>query len=138
VIPELEHHQLENAVDEIELLGFPLSSPFQLVPSLPENTIAALDIPRYKGQKVRLCGYLIHVKNLSTRAQVSQHMMFGTFLDEAGQFIDTVHFPQSAAQYRFKGKGIYLIEGIVIEEYDFYSVEVLYLERLPYVNFEDV
>jgi hypothetical protein len=108
------------------------------VPSLPENTIAALDIPRYKGQKVRLCGYLIHVKNLSTRAQVSQHMMFGTFLDEAGQFIDTVHFPQSAAQYRFKGKGIYLIEGIVIEEYDFYSVEVLYLERLPYVNFEDV
>ena len=138
VIPELEHHQLENAVDEIELLGFPLSSPFQLVPSLPENTIAAQDIPRHKGQKVRLCGYLIHVKNLSTRAQVSQHMMFGTFLDQAGHFIDTVHFPQSAAQYRFKGKGIYLIEGLVIEEYDFYSVEVLYLERLPYVNFEDV
>jgi len=138
VIPALEHHQLENAVDEIELLGFPLSSPFQLVPKLPENTITAQDIPRHKGQRVRLCGYLIHIKNLSTRAQVSQHMMFGTFLDQAGHFIDTVHFPQSAAQYRFKGKGIYLIEGIVIEEYDFYSVEVLYLERLPYVNFEDV
>jgi DNA polymerase-3 subunit alpha len=138
VIPELEHHQLENAVDEIELLGFPLSSPFQLVPELPKNTIAAQDIPRHKGQRVRLCGYLIHIKNLSTRAQISQHMMFGTFLDQDGHFIDTVHFPQSAAQYRFKGKGIYLIEGVVIEEYDFYSVEVLYLERLPYVNFEDV
>ncbi len=138
VIPELEHHQLENAVDEIELLGFPLSSPFQLVPSLPENTIAAQDIPKNKGQRVRLCGYLIHVKNLSTRAKVSQHMMFGTFLDQAGHFIDTVHFPQSAAEYRFKGKGIYLIEGNVIEDYDFYSVEVMYLERLPYVNFEDV
>ena len=136
VLPELESGEHEQAVDEIELLGFPLSSPFQLVPELPEGCIAAQDIAQHIGEEIRLCGYLIHVKNVTTRGQQARHMMFGTFLDQAGHFIDTVHFPPVAERYPFQGKGIYLIRGIVIEEYDFVSVEAKYIERLPYVNFE--
>lgn len=135
-LPELESSDYEQAVDEIELLGFPLSSPFQLVPQLPENCIAAADIDQHIGKEVQLCGYLIHVKHVTTRGQQARHMMFGTFLDQAGHFIDTVHFPPVAEKYPFQGKGIYLIRGLVIEEYDFVSVEAKYIERLPYISFE--
>lgn len=135
-LPELESGEHEQAVDEIELLGFPLSSPFGLVPHLPEDCLPAQKISQYIGKEVRLCGYLIHIKNVTTRGQQARHMMFGTFLDQSGHFIDTVHFPPVAEKYPFKGKGIYLIRGIVIEEYDFVSIEAQYIERLPYVNFE--
>jgi DNA polymerase-3 subunit alpha len=136
-LPALEKSPYEQAVDEIELLGFPLSSPFQLVPELPQNFISAKEMSCHLGQKVQMCGYLIHVKNLTTRSKKAAHMMFGTFLDQAGDFIDTVHFPESAARHRFQGKGIYRLEGRLIEEYDFISLEVSAMERLPYVNFLD-
>jgi DNA polymerase-3 subunit alpha len=137
-LPKLEHTQHENAVDEIELLGFSLSSPFRLVPQLPQDYILAKDLKQHRGQKVRLCGYLIHVKNLNTRGNPPRPMQFGCFLDEAGGFIDTVHFPDIAARYRFQGRGIYLLKGTVQEEYDFLSLEVSHMERLPYVNFQEV
>lgn len=141
-LPELESGEHEQAVDEIELLGFPLSSPFQLLSTdrqghLPEGCLAAQEIDKHIGEEIQLCGYLIHVKNVTTRGKQARHMMFGTFLDQAGHFIDTVHFPPVAERYPFQGKGIYLIRGIVIEEYDFVSVEAKYIERLPYVNFEN-
>ena len=137
-LPELEHTPHENAVDEIELLGFPLSSPFKLVPQLPQDYILARDLEKHRGQQVRLCGYLIHVKNLNTRSKPPRPMQFGCFLDEVGDFIDTVHFPDIAARYHFQGRGIYLLEGTVQEEYDFLSLEVSHMERLPYVNFQEV
>ena len=137
-LPELETNPLEDPVDEIEILGFPLSSPFRLVPDLPEGCVMAHELPNRVGQKVRLCGYLIHVKNVTTRGKQARHMQFGTFLDESGDFIDSVHFPPIAARYPFKGKGIYLIEGRVIEDYDFVSLECSYLERLPYRKFEEL
>lgn len=137
-LPELEHNRHENAIDEIEILGFPLSSPFELVPELPEDTIMAKDLPNHIGKEVSLCGYLIHVKNLTTRGQKAQHMQFGCFLDQAGDFIDTVHFPQIAARYHFQGRGIYLLRGTVTEDYDFVSLETKYMKRLPYINFQEV
>ncbi len=137
-LPELEHSPHENAVDEIEILGFPLSSPFELVPKLPEGTILARDLPDHIGKEISICGYLIHVKNLNTRGQRAEHMQFGCFLDIEGNFIDSVHFPKVAARYRFQGKGVYLLKGRVSEEYDFVSLETRYMERLPYVNFQEV
>lgn len=137
-LPELERSELSDAVDEIELLGFPLCSPFDLVPNLPEGVSLARELPQKVGQTARLCGYLIHVKRLSTRGKNPQPMMFGTFLDQEGGFIDTVHFAVATKKYPFQGKGIYLIEGRVMEEYDFVSVEVARQERLPYYNFEDL
>jgi DNA polymerase-3 subunit alpha len=137
-LPELEHNRHENAVDEIEILGFPLSSPFELVPNLPEGTILAEELHNNIGKEVSMCGYLIHVKNLNTRGRVAQHMQFGCFLDIKGNFIDSVHFPQVAAKYRFQGRGVYLLKGKVVEDFDFVSLETTYMERLPYVNFQEV
>ena len=60
-------------------------------------------------------------------------MNFGTFLDQDGQWLDTVHFPPSARRYPFRGKGIYRITGKVVEEFGFLSIEVIKQERMAYV-----
>ncbi len=136
-LPELEKTPWENSVDEIEILGFPLSSPFGLLVQKPEDIIMARELPEFIGKTVQLCGYLIHVKNLTTRSKSAQHMQFGCFLDEEGNFIDTVHFPNVASRYHFQGKGIYLLKGKVVADYDFVSLETTYMERLAYINFQD-
>jgi DNA polymerase-3 subunit alpha len=61
-------------------------------------------------------------------------MNFGTFLDREGDWIDTVHFPPLVKKYPVKGRGIYRIVGKVVEEFDFYSLEVISLERMAYWN----
>ncbi len=137
-IPKLEHNPHENAVDEIEILGFPLTSPFALVPELPQGTILAKDMENYIGKEVSMCGYRIHVRNLNTRSKNPQHMQFGCFLDIEGNFIDSVHFPQVAAKYKFQGRGVYLLKGKILEDFDFLNLEVQYMERLPYVDFHEV
>lgn len=136
-LPELEKTPWENAVDEIEILGFPLSSPFGLLKDLPAGVIMASELPQHIGKTVSLCGYLIHVKNLTTRDKSARLMQFGCFIDQKGNFIDSVHFPNVAARYPFQGRGIYLLKGKVVEEYDFISLETTFMERLAYINFQD-
>jgi DNA polymerase-3 subunit alpha len=58
-------------------------------------------------------------------------MWFGTFLDVEGNFFDTVHFPNSTPTYPFRGAGCYLMEGKVVQEFGFASIEVLKFAKLP-------
>jgi DNA polymerase-3 subunit alpha len=59
-------------------------------------------------------------------------MNFGSFIDERGEFFDSVHFPLSLGSYPFRGSGTYLILGKIVEEFGFPSIEVQKLARLPY------
>ncbi len=129
-IPQLPLEQIENTFDEIELLGFPLSSPFELLETPLENPLMAKDMKNYSNEMIVLYGYLVTVKN--TKTHNGKRMNFGTFLDAEGQWIDTVHFPPVVAQYPFRGKGIYKLVGKVVEEFGFLSLEVSYLEKMPY------
>ncbi len=134
VLPPLESHSFEDAFDEIELLGFSLASPFALLASAPRDVLPAAEMAAYVGKKVRMLGYLVHVKNVATRQDTPRHMQFGCFLDEAGHFIDTVHFPPVAAHCPFRGKGIYLLEGRVVSDYDALSLEVQRMQKMEIVN----
>ena len=60
------------------------------------------------------------------------HGKIEIFLDDEGNFFDTVHFSDSLNRYPFRGKGVYLILGKVVEEFGFPSVEVQKLARLEY------
>lgn len=132
-LPTFEIKELENAFDEIELLGFPLSSPFLLLKErIPKDKFLAKHFAQYKDKIISIYGYLISIKNTSTSNK--KRMQFGTFLDYEGQWIDTVHFPPVAAQYPFRGKGIYLLTGKVVEEFGFYTLEIIKMERLAYVE----
>ena len=63
-------------------------------------------------------------------------MAFGTWIDRKGHFFDTTHFPNFLKRFPFKGKGVYKIEGKVVDGFGFKSLEVMKMERLPYVKDE--
>jgi DNA polymerase III subunit alpha len=131
-IPQLENSFVDDAYDDIELLGFSICSPYELLKSkLPEHVLAK-DFKLHLNQSIETYGYMINVKYL--RTSNGERMYFGTFVDYEGLWIDTVHFPDSAKKYPFSGPGVYKIKAVVKEEYDFINLEVNELQRLDWVN----
>jgi DNA polymerase-3 subunit alpha len=132
ITPKLPSTHLENAFDAIELLGFPLCNPFELLESKTTFNVKAEDLPKHINKTVSIEGYLIATKNTAT--STGRMMHFGTFLDYNGHFIDTVHFPPIASKFPFRGRGIYKITGKVLEEFDCINIEVLMMEKLPVIQ----
>ncbi len=130
-LPTFDITALECAFDQLELLGFPLCDSFILLEKPPSTALLASELRQYLNKIVRIYGYLITAKR--TRTTRGNRMFFGTFLDQAGRWIDTVHFPPVAQRYPFKSKGIYCITGKVVSEFDFLTIEVSKLERMGYV-----
>jgi DNA-directed DNA polymerase III PolC len=130
-LPPLLDNTLEDAYDEMELLGFPVTrSYFDMLNTSYRGDTLAAELMGKVGKKVRMVGDLVTIKYVHTVKKDWMH--FGCFLDEKGEFFDTVHFPQSLHKYPFTGQGLYLIEGKVVEEFGFPSVEVQKLGRLPF------
>lgn len=136
-LPALYHDPREDGFDEIEIMHFPLKDPFTLVkPHATEGTILASQMSQYKNKVVTILGYMVTRKQ--TRTTNGKSMSFGTFIDRAGDFVDTVHFPPSLRQYPFRGKGVYEIIGKVVEEFDFISIEVNSMLKIHYLNMEEL
>jgi len=133
-LPPLYHHVHEDTFDEMELLGFPLCSPFLLLKEPPAVQLKSADLIHHIGKTVSIIGYLVHVKNTPTSK--GEKMQFGVFLDLDGHWLDTVHFPPVAKYFPFRGPGCYLITGKVVEEFEFISIEVKEMQRLPYISME--
>jgi error-prone DNA polymerase len=133
-LPQFTTDTLEDAYDQIELIGFPLCNPFDLLEQKPENVVMVRELEAYLGKTVIMTGYYVHRKNVVSIKKEMMH--FGTFLDEEGLFLDTVHFPPVAKKYPFRGPGIYSIRGKVVEEFKYYSVEVESMEKLPMMSLE--
>lgn len=131
-LPQFREVPHEQAFDEIELLGFPLSSPFELIKEQPSEEIPAARLTAYEGKYVTMLGYYICRKHVTTVNK--KRMNFGTWIDRAGHFFDTVHFPPSLARSPFRGKGMYLIRGRVVLDFGFPSVEVSKMEKIPYIR----
>ncbi len=131
-LPELTIDNYEDAFDEMELLGFPLTDPFHLLREEPENELSNRNLPDHLGESVTVLGYLVTVKN--TRTSKGDHMNFGTFLDRDGAFLDTVHFPPVARAWPFRGRGIYRITGKVVEEFQYYTIETEKMEKLTFID----
>jgi DNA polymerase-3 subunit alpha len=135
-LPELWKHELEDTFDEIELLGFPIRSPFGLLESALPANLKASQLPGMVGKTVEIAGYLVHRK--PTRTSNGKIMYFGTWLDVEGEWLDTVHFPDANNKNPFSGPGCYLIRGKVVEEYGFFSLETQWMKRLKYKNLDDL
>lgn len=131
-LPVLEENQREEAFEQMELMDFPLCNPFTLIDEVLQPFVHARELHRYTNQTIRTYGYLVTVKRTTTVNQ--QAMLFGTLLDIDGEQLDTVHFPHSTAHFPFRGKGIYEIRGKVVEEFDFITIEVTYLRKIPFCN----
>ncbi|ARN72362.1 DNA polymerase III subunit alpha [Nonlabens tegetincola] len=131
-LPQLKTSKLEHAFEQMELLGFPLCSHFELLAQQPDNDLTHKDLPSKKGKTITIYGYVINIK--TTHTSNRKRMQFGTFLDRDGGFFDTVMFPQVASKLRFRGSGIYKVTGKVVEEFDFYSIEVTHMDKMDYIQ----
>jgi DNA polymerase-3 subunit alpha len=132
-LPKLKRNILEDAFDEIELLGFPLCNPFDLLATRDYGDTAALDLKNKKGKQVHIVGYLVTTKDAFTMKN-HDHMCFGTFYDVQGEVFDTVHFPNSARQFPFRGRGFYDVKGKVTEDFGVYAIDVHWMDKLPMVS----
>jgi DNA polymerase-3 subunit alpha len=130
-LPTLITRPLEDAYEQLELLGFPLCDPFVLA-AFPEGLQPSpvLLHAAHKGRRMHICGYLVAVK--PTRTLKGQEMYFGTWIDCRGMFFDTVHFPPSIRRFPFRGRGVYQLRGRVSEDFGVASFEVDFMERIPY------
>jgi DNA polymerase-3 subunit alpha len=129
-LPSLEQNILCDVYDEIELLGFPITNTyFDLLETKFRGDILAHEMPDNIGRKLRMLGLLVTIKYVRTVKKEWMH--FGTFIDVNGRFFDTVHFPKAVNQYPFRGDGIYLIKGKIIEEFGFPSLEVEKMAKMP-------
>ncbi len=131
VLPALRNNVIEDAYDEIYLIGFPVSiTRFDMLKTPYRGDTIAKELFPKMGKIVRMVGELVTIKYVHTVKKEWMH--FGCFLDVQGNFFDTVHFPDSLKKYPFTGDGVYLIEGKVVQEFGFHSIEVQKLGRLAY------
>jgi len=129
VLPQLDSSVLEDLYDEIELIGFPVSrTMFDLAKSTFRGDIFARDLHLHEGKTVRMVGDFVCDKYVKTKN--GKVMKFGTFLDEHGDFFDSVHFPPSLAKWPLNGNGLYLVLGKVVLEFDCPAIEVQKVARL--------
>jgi DNA-directed DNA polymerase III PolC len=131
-LPTLQRNAQEDAFDEIELLGFPLCDPFQLVAGGHTGDTTAQELVSRVGKRVSILGYVVTTKNAWT--QKHEMMYFGTFYDRNGEVFDTVHFPIAAKQFPFRGRGFYFIEGKVVEDFGVPMIEVMGFEKVPMID----
>lgn len=130
-LPRFSQDEMEDIFDQIELLGFPLCDPFLLLKEPLGDTLLARDMATHINKTITLYGYLVTLK--PTKTGRGERMGFGTFLDRAGHWIDTVQFPKIHAAFPFRGKGIYRIYGKVSEEFGFLTLETISLQKLDYM-----
>lgn len=132
-LPDLPATEIEDAFDQLDLLGFMLIDPFRLGKNMDQyaGSVAA-EMPGFINKYWQTVGYLIAIKN--TRTQKGEAMQFGTFIDRQGQWLDTVHFPPSARRYRFKGRGLYSLKGIVRDDFGALTLEVESMYKIPFLD----
>ena len=133
--PEIDKDPLEDAFDELEGLGYPVSiSPFDLLKTSYRGDVLVKDFKKYENKEIRMVGYLVSIKDVPIqRKDGPVKMNFGTWIDVEGGYFDTTHFPPSLKKYPFKGLGCYLLLGKIVVDHDFPSIEIQKMERLPMV-----
>ena len=131
-VPYLEPSSpLQNAYDEIELYGFPVTmSWFDLLETKFRGELMACQMLRFVGRRFRMLGKLVTIKYVRTCK--GEPMAMGTFVDATGEAFDTVHFPQAFKSYPFQGDGVYLLLGTVTEEFGQTTLQVEKMAKMPY------
>jgi len=52
-------------------------------------------------------------------------------LNKECEVFDTTHFPDSLRKYPYRGSGMYLLEGIVTEEFGYATINIEKQAKLP-------
>lgn len=130
-LPVIHKNAFEDAFDEIEILGFPVShSIFDVLKTKYRGHVMVKDLLDYHKKEVKMLAYLISRKHVPIE---SGSMYFGTWIDAEGQYFDTAHFPDSLTRFPFREGGIYLLLGIVEVDYHFPTVTITKMAKMPLI-----
>lgn len=130
-LPELERSVFEDAFDEIELLGFPVSfTPFDLLKTKFRGDVMVKNLLDHYKKTVRMVAYLVSRKHVPTK---KGDMYFGTWVDVHGDFFDTAHFADSLQHFPFLGGGCYLLMGTVEVDYHFPTITIHKMAKLAFI-----
>lgn len=130
-LPQLKRENFEDAFDEIELIGFPVScSPFDLLQTKYRGSVFVNDLLKFHKRQVKMLAYLISRKHVPTKKGT---MYFGTWIDVNGNYFDTAHFPDSLKQYDFQGGGCYLLLGMVEVDFHFPTITIHKMAKMPMI-----
>ncbi|MGJ5641491.1 DNA polymerase III subunit alpha [Formosa sp. S-31] len=128
VLPSLQTSIIEDAYDQIELLGFPLCSYFSLINESLQPHIKAKDLKYHINKKVLIYGVLVNTRFHKTSQ--GKRIRFCTFTDQEGHYFDTVHFTKVVHQYPIYGIGVYACYGTVTSDFDFCSLDIIWSRKL--------
>lgn len=129
--PVMKRNILEDAFDEIEILGFSVSlSPFELLKTKYRGDIMNKQLLDNYKKTVRMLAYLVSTKQVPTK---NGNMFFGTWIDNEGDYFDTAHFATCLKKYPFKGGGCYLLLGRVEVDFHFPTIVISKMEKMPFV-----
>ena len=131
-LPQLDDHPIDDLYDQMEIMNFTITNPFALVDDDPLNYVPSKDMHKYSGKTISMLAYFIARKHVTTKND--DQMFFGTFVDSNLDWIDTVHFPDSAKRHPLHSSGFYKVRGKVAEDFGVYSLEVSYMEKIGYKN----
>jgi len=130
-LPTIIKDPFEDAFDEIEILGFPVSfSPFDLLQTKYRGTVMARDLVKHHKMQIKMLAYLISRKHVPTKRGA---MFFGTWIDAEGEYFDTAHFPDCLQEYPFQGGGCYLLLGTVEVDFHFPTITIHKMAKMPFV-----
>ena len=127
-LPEFSYGNIEESYDQMELLGFPLCNYFDLVNEELKAHILAKEMKDHVHREVLLYGKLVNTR--FHKGSNGKLIRFCTFVDIKGSYFDTVHFHNTVDKYPIHGIGVYECKGMVIEEFGFYSIEVIATRKL--------
>jgi len=126
-LPKLNSNWIENAYDEMELLGFPLCNYFNLVHGDMANGINASQMKDHINQEVLIYGSLVTTRfNKTSQGKL---MRLSTFIDKNGDYFDAVHFTDVVEKYPVNGLGVYACYGRITDRFDFYSMSVVWSRK---------
>jgi DNA-directed DNA polymerase III PolC len=129
-LPELMDHPIDDLYDELELMGFTLKNPFDLVDDDPDKYVTEKELPQHMDKIVTCLTYFVVRKEVITKN--NDEMYFGTFMDRNLDWIDTVHFPDVARKFPIYTNGFYRITGKVVSDFGACSIEVHKMIKVDY------
>ncbi|RLJ68616.1 helix-hairpin-helix protein, partial [Lacinutrix venerupis] len=127
-LPTIKTSVVEEAYDQMELLGFPLCNYFDLVNEPLIESILVKDLKRNINKSVLLYGILVNTRFHT--ASNGKQLRFCTFTDREGSYFDTVHFTKVVDKYPINGLGVYSCYGKVTESFDFCSLDIIWSRKL--------
>ena len=127
-LPTITTSFVEEAYDQMELLGFPLCDYFDLIDEPLNDSILVKDLNKNSNKTVLLYGVLVHTR--FHKASNGKILRFCTFTDKEGNYFDTVHFTKVVEKYPIHGLGVYACYGKVTTSFDFCSLDIVWSRKL--------